>query len=279
MEHFAETIHGRKDGHGIKVYDCFMFNGEWDVLELRLNTHCSAVDYFVIVESNSTHTGQSKKLQFDISDPRIKDFASKIRYVLVSDMPNNGDPWKNDSHQRDAIIRGLWDSTPSDLIIISDCDEIVKPEYIKQAAEQIDFDIFGFQQPMYYCYMNNRMTGHWADRIWSVAVRAHKLKQQTATWYRGNLGAEPYFWYANAGWHYSYMMDLNQIKNKIANSTHQEFNTPDLLNELDPASAARRGKDLLGRDYITWVLEDLSQVDFPDYVKINWDKYKKYIIR
>lgn len=262
-----------------RVYDCFMFNGEWDMLELRLHTHNLAVDWFVIVESTDTFSGHPKDLFFNIKDPRIEKFSRKIRYVLVSDMPNSGDPWKNEHHQRDAVTRALWDAQPDDLVLISDCDEIVKPNLITQAANQTDFSVFGFQQPLYYCYFNNRMIGTDTDvdRIWAVAVRQHKLKDHSATWYRGHLGAEPYFWYANAGWHYSYMGDTNFIQNKISSFSHQELNTPQLKDSLDPQESALAGKDLLGRSWCQWQVLPVDQVDLPEYVRENVTAYQKYI--
>ena len=250
------------------------------MLELRLHTHNSAVDWFVIVESIDTFSGHPKTLFFDITNPRVRPFARKIRYILVSDMPNNGDPWKNEHHQRDAVTRAMWDAQPLDLVLISDCDEIVKPNFIIEAVNQTDFDVFGFQQPLYYCYFNNRMTGNDndVDRIWSVAVRYYKLKEQSATWYRGHLGTQPYFWYANAGWHYSYMGDTSHIQNKIASFSHQELNTSQLKNALDPQQSALAGKDLLGRDWCQWTVLPVDQVDLPLYVRENMCNYQKYVI-
>ena len=43
-----------------KIYDCFNFFNELDILELRLNILYDYVDYFVIVESSVTHSGQPK---------------------------------------------------------------------------------------------------------------------------------------------------------------------------------------------------------------------------
>ena len=37
-----------------KIYDCFNFFNELDILELRLNILYDVVDYFIIVESNKT---------------------------------------------------------------------------------------------------------------------------------------------------------------------------------------------------------------------------------
>ena len=49
----------------MKIYDCFNFFNELDLLEIRLNTLKDSVDYFVIVESNVTHSGQFKPLYYE----------------------------------------------------------------------------------------------------------------------------------------------------------------------------------------------------------------------
>ena len=43
----------------MKIYDCFMYFDEEVVLDLRLNYLNEFVDYFVIVESNFTHKGET----------------------------------------------------------------------------------------------------------------------------------------------------------------------------------------------------------------------------
>ena len=40
-----------------KIYDCFPFFNEYDLLELRLTESYGHTDYFVIAESNKTFTG------------------------------------------------------------------------------------------------------------------------------------------------------------------------------------------------------------------------------
>ena len=48
----------------VRVVDCFMFNNELDMLELRLLNHDQFADWMVIVESPTTHSGYSKPLVF-----------------------------------------------------------------------------------------------------------------------------------------------------------------------------------------------------------------------
>ena len=62
----------------MKIYDCFQFFNEENVLDLRLNILDEFVDFFVIVESTADHQGRDKKLNFDIE--KFKKFNKKITY-------------------------------------------------------------------------------------------------------------------------------------------------------------------------------------------------------
>ena len=45
----------------MKIIDCFIYNNEDLILDLRLNTLDQYVDKFVIVESKFNHSGSEKK--------------------------------------------------------------------------------------------------------------------------------------------------------------------------------------------------------------------------
>ena len=62
----------------MKIFDCFMYFDEDLILDLRLNTLNDYVDKFIIIESNITHTGNKKSLQFDRR--KFKSFEHKIDY-------------------------------------------------------------------------------------------------------------------------------------------------------------------------------------------------------
>ncbi|WP_296800662.1 hypothetical protein [Variovorax sp.] len=70
-----------------KVYDCFTYNGEADILAARLHELDEVVDCFVVVEADRSFTGVPKPLRFDAADPRIAAFLPRIRHVAVHDMP------------------------------------------------------------------------------------------------------------------------------------------------------------------------------------------------
>ena len=102
------------------LIDCFIFYNELDILEYRLNLLKDIVDYFVLVESKFTFTGNPKELYFDKNKERFKNF--KIKSIIIDDMPyvNPTPPqvWKNEKFQRNCISHAFEDINDDDYIII-----------------------------------------------------------------------------------------------------------------------------------------------------------------
>ena len=69
----------------MKIYDCFTYFDEKILLNFRLNYLSNYVDKFVISEANYTHSGSSKKLNFNIND--YPKFKNKIIYIPVTKKP------------------------------------------------------------------------------------------------------------------------------------------------------------------------------------------------
>lgn len=117
----------------MKIYDCFTFYNEFELLELRLETFWDLVDYFVIVEANKTHTNETKPFNFLDRKNEFRRYFKKIRYVMDdSIVPYKGvGDWSIENNQRNNIIQGLGDAEPDDLIFVSDVDEFPNPHTIK----------------------------------------------------------------------------------------------------------------------------------------------------
>ena len=71
----------------MKIFDCFCFLNELELLELRLMELYDTVDYFVISEANKTHAGNPKEFIFEKNKKRYKKYLDKIIYVKVTDLP------------------------------------------------------------------------------------------------------------------------------------------------------------------------------------------------
>lgn len=122
----------------MKIYDCFTFYNEFELLELRLKSLWDIADYFVIVEANRKHNGEPKDFNFPKRAEEFKKFWPKIRFINadLSDVPFKGvGDWSLENAQRNMILRGINDAQPDDLILISDLDEIPAPDIFQRLQE------------------------------------------------------------------------------------------------------------------------------------------------
>ena len=67
----------------MEVLDCFTFNDELEVIDIRFHTLDKYISKFIIVESNKTHQGNKKKINFNIK--YFRKFEKKIKYLLLDD--------------------------------------------------------------------------------------------------------------------------------------------------------------------------------------------------
>lgn len=117
----------------MKIYDCFSFYNEIELLELRLKLLSPYVDFFVLVEANVTHRGREKPFYFEEKKELFKKYEKKIIHIkLYADTKTTSpNDWYLENLQRLNIQKGLKNCQPNDIVIISDADEIPNPEIIK----------------------------------------------------------------------------------------------------------------------------------------------------
>ena len=121
----------------MKIYDCFTFFNELELLELRLETFYDIVDCFVIVEADKTHANVPKPFNFYEHAANFRKYLPKIHYIMDrSRVPYRGvGDWSIENNQRKNIMQGLTDAAPDDLIMISDIDEFPDPVTVKTIRE------------------------------------------------------------------------------------------------------------------------------------------------
>ena len=130
----------------MKIYDCFMYYDEDELLDLRLNILDEYVDKFIITESKFTHSGKIKNKNFRIEN--FKKFQKKIEYFYIENEPENlkksqdgdGEDELNnkriyngllrDNYQRECLEQGIKKLNNEDIIVLSDLDEIPNLEGI-----------------------------------------------------------------------------------------------------------------------------------------------------
>lgn len=204
----------------MKIFDCFTFFNELELLELRLMELNDTVDFFVLVESDKTHTGKSKEFIFENNKNLFKKYLDKIIHVKVTDLPLYNHEkaklfpdkvdWTPENFQRNCIQRGLIDfAKKGDKILISDLDEIPNTETIlkyKNCNEWITFE-----QSLFYYFVNCLQNQKWCGTI-MADYGSYETPQQLRNFARASINVV-----VNGGWHYSFMGGADRIKTKIEN--------------------------------------------------------------
>ena len=234
----------------MKIFDCTTFFDENLMLEIRFNILDKYVDKFVIAEAKYSHSGEKKKLNFNIK--KFSEFKDKIIYIIVENEPTtvvyekkNNITHERESEmrinsirrinfQRDKLIDGLSEAQDDDYILYSDNDEIPN-------LEVVDFKnnknkILIFKQKLFYYKFNL-----FFDRLDWFGTKACKKKNlKSFSWLR-DIKSKKYPFYRldnifsknkytnvkiinDGGWHFSQVKTPKDIELKLLNGEqHAEF--------------------------------------------------------
>jgi beta-1,4-mannosyl-glycoprotein beta-1,4-N-acetylglucosaminyltransferase len=256
------------------IYDCFPFFNELDLLEIRLHELYDVVDSFIISEATVTHQNQPKKLNYDLNKDRFKDFESKIIYDVIEDASNIycDNAWNIDHYMHDHFIGMNYIKNDEDIIIIDDADQIPRASI---------FSSLDFNTPMclsleycYYYFNCVHTTMKWNSSFIIKKGQLHNSIHDIR--YHPDIIGINFRLIQNAGWHFSYLGNINHIKEKIhAFSDTQAKNF--ILDEKQLLDRIMRGEDLYGRTCegpMSFVELDES---FPKYIIDNKERFKEYI--
>lgn len=307
----------------MKIYDCFIFFNELDLLEIRLNELNGFVDYFVIVESDKTFTGNYKGYIFEKNKSKYKSILHKIIYIKVT-MPSKINPWQAEFLQRNKIKEGLKNCNENDIILISDIDEIPNLKKIKINKLQLKKNYFNIISKLYRLNIiltpveriiqkiNNykfSIIKLYNKLVYTVFIKKNTIyscQQNLYFYYLNGIYSEkwigtvitPYYnfkyifnsntqiirdvkdngkWILNAGWHFSYLGNVNAIKKKLDSYAHTEYNTPEYNQTEILMRKIENGIHIIHNKKIKYV--EINKT-FPNYVILNKKKLiKKGLIK
>ncbi len=270
----------------MKLIDCFMYFDEDLVLDIRLNTLKDKVDKFVIAEATKNHAGINKKLNFKIEN--FTKFKNKIKYIVIDDLPSNVKSQKKgwhenharDQFQRNALERGYKECDENDLIMISDIDEIPDPRKLNE---------FNFKNK-FACFLQRNFQSkinllNVTDGPWPGTKICQKKNLKSPQWLRSLKVKKNPFWKIfkknvqlinNGGWHFSFLKDPVDIKNKIISYSHQEYNTKEFTDIESIKKKIISGKDLFERN-INYKKINIDN-SFPNYIVENKEMFKDWIL-
>lgn len=244
-----------------KVYDCFLFFNELEILDIRLHEMDEEVDYFVLVESAETFRGHPKPLYFEQNKERYVAFKDKIIHVIVDEHLETDDPWAREKFQRNQIMRGLQNCSNKDIILISDVDEIIRAEAIPLIENHIKHHSFmvGCDQVMYY-FQLNRFKPDWRRWRGSIGTSYRFLKTTTPEHLRKERRSCPEI--QDAGWHFTWMGGIERIIRKDEAYSHGRT-----ISDFD-AEKARWEKEIADLPFIP------IDKTFPRYIRRNIDYFR-----
>ena len=241
-----------------KIYDCFTFYNEFDLLDLRIAEIYDHVDYMVLVEANHTFQNQPKPFYFE---QRQKEYEhlDKLIYVKVENMPLSVDPWINERYQRDCIMLGIQDAAADDIIMIGDIDEIPRPSTMNKLKND-SCQIYGFRMPLFNFKYNYMLVTQDCYSVWSGAIKKsllsspedfrrqrHTLNSLALNYNDGTVAI-----IEHAGWHFTYLGGDDFARNKIQSFSHSDDNKPEILAKIniDESIKQSRGIMLDNADYL-----------------------------
>ena len=263
-----------------RAFDCVLYNGELEMLLLRLHELKEAVDVFVIAEATRTFNGEPRPLHLRSHWATVRPFARKIRYVVIADDIAEGNARDREAFQRNAVQRGLLDAADSDLICVSAVDEIPKADVIRHLKDAAA-GLTGLKLATSRYFLNYRNIGDAKENLAlccafpKVVLRNHtpdQLREGT----RHNTIAATYI--DNAGWHFSHLADSSGFMTKnAANPVRDQTHPPvTVAVAIDIQTTRRHSDDSPLHNGTSWAVVGLD--DLPAHVRENPDSYGHLLV-
>jgi beta-1,4-mannosyl-glycoprotein beta-1,4-N-acetylglucosaminyltransferase len=292
----------------MRIYDCTTFYSEHMMMDVRFNVLNEYVHKFIIVESLFSHSGEKKKLNFDINNyPKFKD---KIIYLVIDKEAEGIISDKDESIQQSVkrqnslkrvnqsynyMLHGIEKASDDDLIILSDNDEI--PNLGSKEFKNSKKKLFIFKQLFFYykfdllydlmpwfgskaCKKKFLISFEWLRNIknkkyplWRLDTHFSKLK---------NINLEII---NDGGWHFTNIKSPADLFLKMKNfGHHDEFDASGLT--LDNISQKIKDKVVFYNHFLDQSNQDRWSYDYklkkidhkllPNHLINNIDQYKEW---
>lgn len=245
-----------------RVWAPVMFRDETAMLEMRLAESAGLVDRHVVVESGLTHRGLAKPTHLGEIMALSGGEDGRVTYV-TAELDPAGEPWVNEHAQRDAAWAVIdAEADDSDVVLITDLDEILSPALLKAARAG--------QLPE-VCSVRLKVALHAVDLLVPDDLVPPQCVIATAGYIRrhgGSLAAvrdkrHLYQVIPDGGWHFSWLGTPAEQAEKLDTATcHTELlGTPEA--DLIRSGARRAGEHRGGLPVVPVSVDD----SWPEWVR------------
>jgi len=252
------------------IVDCFPFYNELELLEIRLEELKAVVDWFVLVEAAETFSGKPKPFVFEAHRDCFQQY--NIAHIKIDRFPSTlTTPWQREEYTRNALRQGLeaLKLAPSDLVILSDVDEIPRADVVASCAQVMatqNVACLVFHQTLSYYYVNCQTDQTW---LGTRMIRHQDLTSMQAL--RSQDGAH----ILEGGWHFSYLGGAERIQEKIGATSHTELDRPEFRELAHVEQCMAQGSDLFGRE-IRFQLVPMDH-GFPSYLCAHQQRFRHLV--
>jgi beta-1,4-mannosyl-glycoprotein beta-1,4-N-acetylglucosaminyltransferase len=270
----------------MRVIDSFIFFNEIELLKLRLHYLNDVVDYFIISESNYTHSGKPKPYYLDeVLSELSEDIRNKI--IRLKYEPNitqfnfqkdiewcdlGNDYWKLERAQRNLITQNLSQFSLTDMFMVSDLDEIPSKETVEEYQNVINENgemLKNFcavvKSKLFYYNFKTFQNDNWDGTVISTVGNTLQVGCDYLRYNRGQ-----FYSIEDGGFHFSTFGDVNRIRTKIQSFAHQELNKEQYVSDLNIEKSIQNKEDIY---HISGKFKDYDLLDFPEDLRMNIVKF------
>ncbi len=240
----------REEAAARRIYDLLLVNTELEMLDVRFGQMSAGVDYFVVLEADRTFTDKPKPLFVQDNWARFAAYHGQIiRRTMDLGADSFKDTWGRETASRNALyeqvvpfLTGDEAAAAGDVLLVSDVDEMFKPETLRALRNCDVPDLVTARSRMFY------YSFQWLqDQTWD---------HPQATLYQGPAGttrlpndvrahSDGGFVFPDGGWHCSYCFStLAEIIEKIISFSHTEMDQPQFKDPVKIIDRVRNGKDM-----------------------------------
>ncbi|WP_433353319.1 hypothetical protein ACQPYV_22700 [Micromonospora saelicesensis] len=205
---------------GNLLVDCFLYSDQSpyrELLSLRLTLLGDVVDRFVVVASRQTFSGRMLPSVLPDHDPVVQRFRDRIDLVVLDNL-HGVTPRRREEITRNALSRGLGDLPGDALIMISDIDELPRPDVLVGIAEGqaprspivLALDYFNFK---FNYRLVQGVQQAWAGPV--IAPLSSLGMPQDVRQTRWSLMHDPDRVVHDAGWHFSFLTRTDDVRQKL----------------------------------------------------------------
>jgi hypothetical protein len=254
------------------IIDTFLFNNEFDMLDIHLAITDHYVDRWVILEASRTFSGIPKPYYLTDNFERYKTLYGDRITVITLELTAEQINLVCETMMRRAISPALVNCDPDDIVIHGDLDEIINPACWAEILATMDQHnqpvSCGFEMFMYK--FDQR-----ADRGWKGSVVARcRMFDTPHDLYKGNsikrkdrshcVGLT-----IPVGWHWTWMGNDDLIRNKVASCIESQHRDPE---QILSAFKQRDTQAAVNHKCITHTVD----ITYPEQVQTVLRQYPAY---